>query len=843
MRLNILLACALSALVAFGAAAQDQYAEIKALETSYRSGTASREDQLRLARLYIDAGRFYEASKVLNVLTAANQGDAEAAALRDEATRGLRVANERRIAEAETAARASGATDADRLALADAYFDAGNYTAASTEYAKLPAGVMTPEVQTRHARALAWAGQFDAAEAAYGRLLRDASTPELELEYARLLSWMGATGAANERLLRLHQQQRNEQTALALANSLAWSGDRDAALRILTDYTATDPNAVEARTAMNNFRTSPAVRIERLDKLIALEPHNLALRVERARMLLDTQRYSESLKDIRFAREHTPSAIEGLTDLEQRVLQAREAERARIAEELRNIDRSSLQNADQILSLAKAYTSVEDYDSSISLYEDYLRLRPDDLNARIGYARVLSWDKRWSAAEREYNRILEQSPDRADLRLELAQTVSYDADYARAVPMFSSLTDISSNPRAHLYSDVPSRAYYNLGQIYRWFGWNETAIDNQNRALALNGGYIPAHEELDIARHVRPTSALDVRYGYSTDSNDFTLRRIDLEGEFWRNQRNAIQASVGRHHFENRDAEIDANVASVGLTHRANDRTIVRGRVGATFYEEGLGTRPFFGVGAQWLPNLQSRVALDYNHYDLIYDVFTLQSLTLDGATPSTSFNDPISIDDVRAHYDYNSGRFLSLLGDLSYGEISDDNSRIGAHAVASFRVWRTPFIALKADGRYLAYDFRTPRYWSPDDYRSLAGVLQIGQNFRNRFFWSVEGKLGRSWENNRTSDLRAISARVTVPVTDLLDVVGNYGYGRSGRFDSIVGNDTADFTNYWQRYWTVGVRIKRLHGADERRTENPYYYDNRVLAGSSVASPVGGTN
>ena len=290
MRLRIVLACVLSAAMSFAAAAQDQYADLKALETSYKSGSASREDQLRLARMYIDAGRFYEASKVVNTLTAANAGDAEAAALREEATRGLRVANERRVGEAETAARAAGATDADRLALADAYFDAGNYTAASAAYAKLPASVMTPEVQTRHARALAWSGQFDDAEAAYGRVLATASTPELELEYARLLSWMGATGAANERLLRLHQQQRNEQTALALANSLAWSGDRDAALRVLSDYVATDANAVEARTAMTNFRTSPAVRVERLDKLIALDPHNLALRVERARMLLDTQR-------------------------------------------------------------------------------------------------------------------------------------------------------------------------------------------------------------------------------------------------------------------------------------------------------------------------------------------------------------------------------------------------------------------------------------------------------------------------------------------------------------------------------------------------------------------------
>ncbi|HEX8152665.1 MAG TPA: tetratricopeptide repeat protein [Thermoanaerobaculia bacterium] len=841
MRPRFALAFVLTALVTAAAPAQDAI-DVKSTEAAVKSGSATRDQQLALARHYISSGRFYEASKITNALTAADENDREAMTLREQAMTGLREANQKLVADAEAAARRSDATDADRLALANAYFDAGNYDLASEMYAKLPADAMAGDARLRHARALSWSGRFDAAERTYSALLRESSTPELELEYGRLLSWMGATSAANERLRRIYDTQHTEDSALALANSLAWSGDRDMAIRVLTDYTNANPNATQARNALATFRTSPELRIERLEKLIALEPHNLALRVERARMLLAAGRYSESLREIRFAREHATEDIDGLADLETRVKQAREAERVRIAEELRGVNRRDVQDADQMLSLAKAYTAIDDYDQAIALYEDYLRLRPADEKARVNYARVLSWDRRWSAAEQEYERILAANPDRADLRLELAQIVSYDADYARAVPMFSSLTDISDNPRAHLYSDVPSRAHYNLGQIYRWYGWNETAVEHQNRAIALDGGYIPAREELDLVRHVRPASALDARYSYATDSNDFTLRRVDLEGELWRNQRNAIQASIGRHNFEHQGTEISANAASLGLIHRYNDRWMFRGRAGATFYEEDLGTRPFFGVGAQWLPNLQSRAAIDFNHYDLVYDVFTLASLSTNPVSPTVNFNDPISINDVRAHYDYNSGRLWALLGDVSYGVISDDNSRTAAHGIVSFRLWRDPFIAIKADGRYLSYDFRTNRYWSPDDYNSLAGVLQIGQNVRDRFFWSVEGKLGKAWEGNRESDLRSVSARVTVPVTDLFDVVGNYGYGRSGRFESVLGDQGTDFTNYWQRYWSVGVRIKRLHGRDDRRAENPYYYDNRVLAGSPVASPVGET-
>jgi hypothetical protein len=266
-------------------------------------------------------------------------------------------------------------------------------------------------------------------------------------------------------------------------------------------------------------------------------------------------------------------------------------------------------------------------------------------------------------------------------------------------------------------------------------------------------------------------------------------------------------------------------VASVGAAYRQTDQLTLRGRLGMTFWDQSLGTRPFFGVGAVWLPNIQSRAAIDLNHYDLVYDVSNLSSVV----------NDPLSINDVRGHYDYDSGGFWSLLGDASYGFVSDDNRRAAAHGLLSFQIFDRPWVAIKADGRLLSYDFRSNRYWSPDQYSSLAGVLQIGQDINNRVFWSVEGKYGRAWEGDRTSDLRAVGARVTVPVADTFDLIGSYNYGRSGRFESIIGDP--EFTNYWQRSWYVGVRLKRLFSSDDRRAHDRYYFDNRVL-GSDVVPP-----
>ena len=45
------------------------------------------------------------------------------------------------------------------------------------------------------------------------------------------------------------------------------------------------------------------------------------------------------------------------------------------------------------------------------------------------------------------------------------------------------------------------------------------------------------------------------------------------------------------------------------------------------------------------------------------------------------------------------------------------------------------------------------------------------------------------------------------------------------------------------QRNWYVGVRLRKLYSGEERRPEDRYYYDNRVLSGSPVLPPVGETH
>jgi hypothetical protein len=685
------------------------------------------------------------------------------------------------------------------------------------------------------ARALANQSKWDDAERLYARLAEERPSPELDLEYGRMLSWMGAESAAVKRLERAHRDAPSDATVIALANAHAWDGHRDRAVAVLTDYTAGHADASDARTLLDEMQSSPLLRVEQLDRQIAAEEYNLALRVARARAYYEAGNYGAALKDVRFVRQHAGrreiAELSDLADVEQKATARQREEIAKLDERRRALEArgpmtsSSADRTREMLELAKGYTGVGAHDQAIDLYGGYLAVVPADTATRLQYARVLSWDRRYDESARQYEIVMREYPDRPDVRLEYAQTLEYDEHYVPAIRTFNTLTDISSSPRAYLYPDVPQRAHFNLGQIYRWYGWRDRAITHQNSALELDSSFTDAHRELERSRNGSPATQLQARYTTLTTSEDFTAHLGDLEGEHWLSQQLAVQGAIGRHSFDQRGNTADANVASGGLSYRRTDQLLLRGRVGMTFWDEGLGTRPFFGAGATWLPNIQSRAALDFNHYDLIYDVSNLTSVA----------NDPLSINDVRGHYDWDSGGLWSLLGDASYGFISDDNRRAAAHGLVAFKVLQRPWVALKADGRILSYDFRSNRYWSPDQYTSLAGVLQVGHNINDKFFVSAELKAGRSWEGDHSSDLRAWGANVTVPVGDRFDLVGSYNYGRSGRFDSLVG--TPELTNYWQRTWFVGVRLKQLFSRDDRRARERYYFDNSAL-GSDIIPP-----
>lgn len=799
---------------------------IEQLETSVASGSATVRRQLELAQIYLDRQRFWEARELAQSVLSENPGSEPAQRIIAAAERELAQLRQTRIEEVDRILSTPGISVEQRLSAADTLFEAGQYLGAAEQYELVPERERTAQTRLRHARALAWSGRLDEAERIYAELHEEAPDPALDLEYGRLLSWMGATDAAVSKLRSAYEAEPAGDAIIALANAYAWEGRRTEALDLLDEHLASHPSDVEARVLRDQIASGNEIVIEQLTRRIEEEPFNLSLRLGRAQLLIDAGRYSAAIEDLDHVDRHSKRADSTVERLRNEAREGRERELSTVNERRRQLDLRSADSAPEILEMARAYSGLGEYDEAAALYVRYLEVRPDDVDARIAYARVLQWDERWNDSARQYERVLEQAPHRADVRLEHARVLAWDRRFVPAVQALEELVSLDENPRAHLYTDVPVEARFSLGQIYRWFGWNDHAVSYQTSALDLDGGFEPARRELDIVRHLRPATVWDARYSHYENSSDFTMDRVDLEMTKWNSRRTAFDAVIGRHHFDRDEFDFQATSLGAGIRYRQTDQLTPRARVGVNIYDDDAGTRPWWNLGADWRPSLQTRTAVEYAHYDLVYDVHNTRALG----------DDPLEIDDLRAHYDHHTGGVWSWMVDGSYGWISDDNTRLGLHGLLTFRVLNEPYVALKADVRHLEHDFRSPRYWSPRDYQSAAAVLHVGDDVRQRFFWEAELKYGRAWEGEFESDIRAIEARVTVPINEVIDLVGNWAYGESGRLEALPVGD--DLVNYWQRRFYVGIRIKRRYDDSDRRGVQPYYFDDSSLQGSPVIPP-----
>ncbi len=116
---------------------------------------------------------------------------------------------------------------------------------------------------------------------------------------------------------------------------------------------------------------------------------------------------------------------------------------------------------------ARERIAVKDFEGALSVYEEILDSYPDDLDALLGKARVLSWMGRYEEARAVYRDALRVDPENVDAELGIADTFAWQWDYDRAISMARKLE--RRNPRDR--NVLIRLARYNL-----WAGNREEAI-------------------------------------------------------------------------------------------------------------------------------------------------------------------------------------------------------------------------------------------------------------------------------------------------------------------------------------------------------------------------------
>lgn len=263
------------------------------------------------------------------------------------------------------------------------------------------------------------------------------------------------------------------------AADVAWeAGDHTTAERLYLEQLETDPTN---RTALHRVALIHAwserfqSSIDYFDRLIALNPNNAEVEIERARVLGWAKRYDEAMASLEDLIKRAPDNLEAMR---------LRAQIAGWAGELKE----AIATYDRILELipgdtdvsrnrARTLTWASRHDEALAIYERLLEETPDDRETLLGIAQLLAWSGRLDSAGSIYERMLVASPnDLAALRGR-ARVASWSGELGKGEDYWRAILD--SSPE-----DV--EALVGLSQTLRWQGRNGTALDVLKRAKQID---------------------------------------------------------------------------------------------------------------------------------------------------------------------------------------------------------------------------------------------------------------------------------------------------------------------------------------------------------------------
>ena len=176
------------------------------------------------------------------------------------------------------------------------------------------------------------------------------------------------------------------------------------------------------------------------------------------------------------------------------------------------------------LRVIEANALLEDrksWDRAVELYRAALADDPEDLEARIWLARVLSWDKRYDEAFAQYYELLDRTPTSKEVRTEYAEVLSWAGRYDESEKIFQAL--LAEDPESR-------RAALGLARVYKWSGRTRQAQRAYERVLAtgedeeIRGELDEIESEAGFGTHAKADS------DFVSDSDDFQMFRTGARG-------------------------------------------------------------------------------------------------------------------------------------------------------------------------------------------------------------------------------------------------------------------------------------------------------------------------
>jgi tetratricopeptide (TPR) repeat protein len=395
--------------------------------------------------------------------------------------------------------------------------------------------------------------------------------------------------------------------------------------------------------------------------------------------------------------------------------------------------------ADDIgVELGNQYTWSDQPDSAMMWYRSHLAHHPEDLDAKIGVARLVSWRDDHEQAERLYDEVLAADSTNLDARLGKAQVINWSGRQRAAAAEYRDI--LEDHP-----DELEARA--GLMQAQRWMGRPDRAVALADSAPAPALDAIKTEIEHDAAPGVSYT------YERNKDSDDIERRYHTFRGGFSPDLMTRISGVYGHANFEQPGRpEVSRNWFGAVLERQFSEALAMSATAG---YQLNSYDRAALGPESFWLD--------EFNLFTFdAYATLTPRDWTrIDVGVARGSIDNPDAIfrgitrTELSAGLDQRVRTNLLWVSGLEVAWYSDDNSSIGiASRVVWEPLWRLPvdldhrFSSSTGFG-YYGYKRTTDNgYYDPRQYLSFHEELAIAMTFSPRVRGRLAGRLSLDKEN-----------------------------------------------------------------------------------------------
>ena len=215
---------------------------------------------------------------------------------------------------------------------------------------------------------------------------------------------------------------------------------------------------------------------------------------------------------------------------------------------------------------ALAHVQAQEYDTALTIFRELIQQNPQDYEARIWVARLLSWKGNHREAEELYRAVLDEQPQNKEAEMGLVDVIAWQGRHQEAMERLQVL--YARDPRE-------LEVLLRLGRFSRWRGDRKAALRYYREARVAD----PSNQEAQDAYQIlidETNYRLEAGYWYE-DFNFTTGTHAPYVELLYTDHRRLTL--LGRVEYQRKFAA-DNTRFSFGATRKFGERTWLRGEVG-----------------------------------------------------------------------------------------------------------------------------------------------------------------------------------------------------------------------------------------------------------------------